>query len=93
MAVPITPSAALSDFDGRKYHQFVPFNLFLAAPHLHGVLAHVTDKKFITGVVVTGDNYSLGSLSPAIIIADVVVTGDNLSQVNNTGNHCNRRCH
>ncbi len=30
----------------------------LAAPHLHGVLVLVTGDKFITGVVVTADNWS-----------------------------------
>jgi hypothetical protein len=45
-----------------------PFNflLSLAAPLLHGVLVLVTRNKFIAGVVVTGDNCSLVSLSPAI---------------------------
>jgi hypothetical protein len=40
MAFPVTPSAAMSDFSGRRYHRFDPFNLLLslAAPHLHGVL-------------------------------------------------------
>jgi hypothetical protein len=58
MAVPMTPSAAVFDFGGRSYHQYVPFNfrLSLAAPHLHGVLVLVTGNKFIAGVVVTGDN-------------------------------------
>ncbi len=34
------PLAAVSDFGGLRYHQFVPFNfhLSLAAPHLHGAL-------------------------------------------------------
>jgi hypothetical protein len=43
------------------------FLLFLAAPHLHGVLVLVTGDKFIAGVVVTADNWSLVStinLSP-----------------------------
>jgi hypothetical protein len=73
LAVPITPSAAVADFGGRRYHQFIPFNflLSLAAPHLHGVLGLVTDNKFIAGVVVTGDNCSLMSLSPAIKLSPV----------------------
>jgi hypothetical protein len=46
----------------------LPFNflLSLTAPHLHGVLVLVTGNKFIAGVVVTGNNSSLVSLSPAI---------------------------
>jgi hypothetical protein len=47
--IPMTPSAAMSDFDGRRYGQFVSFNflLSLAAPQLHGVLVLVTGNKFI----------------------------------------------
>jgi hypothetical protein len=65
MMVPMTPSAAVSDFGGRRYHRFVPFNflLSLAAPHLHGILVLVTGNKFIAGVVVTGDNCSPVSLT------------------------------
>ncbi len=53
MAVPMIPSAAVSDFDGRRYHRFVPFNflLSLAAPHFHGVLVLVTGNKFIAGLL------------------------------------------
>ncbi len=60
MAVPMTSSAAVADFGGRRYRRFIPFNflLSLAAPHLHGVLVLVTGKKFIAGVVVTADNWS-----------------------------------
>jgi hypothetical protein len=43
----------------------------MAAPHLHGVLVLVTGKKFIAGVVVTGDTSDK-------VIAGVVVTGDKL---------------
>jgi hypothetical protein len=81
IAIPMTPLAAVSDFGGRRYHRFVPFNflLSLAAPNLHGVLVLVTGNKFIAGVVVTGnkfitgvivigDNCSPMSLSPAIIV-------------------------
>ncbi len=72
MAVPMTPSA-VSDFGGRRYHWFVPFNILLslAAPHLHGVLVLVTGNKFIAGVVVTGDYCSPVSLSPAINLLPV----------------------
>ncbi len=60
MAVPMTSSAAVADFGGRRYHQFIPFNflLSLAAPHLHCVLVLVTGNKFIAGVIVTTDNWS-----------------------------------
>ncbi len=66
MAVPMAPSAAVADFGGRRYRRFIPYNflLSLAAPFLHGVLVLVTGNKFITGVVVTGDNCSPVSLSP-----------------------------
>ncbi len=73
MAVPMTPSAAVADFGGRRYRRFILFNflLSLAAPHLHGVLVHVTGNKFIAGVVVTGDNCSTVSLSPATKLSPV----------------------
>jgi hypothetical protein len=60
MAVPMTSSVAVADFSGRRYCRFFPFNflLSLAAPHLHGVLVLVPGDKFITGVIVTADNWS-----------------------------------
>ncbi len=60
MVVPMTSSAAVADFGGRRYRRFIPFNflLSLAAPHLHGVRVLVTGDKFIAGVVVTADNWS-----------------------------------
>jgi hypothetical protein len=68
MAVPMTPSKAVFDVDSWRYRRFVPFNflLSLAAPHLHIFLVLVTGNKFIASVIVTGDNCSLVSLSPAI---------------------------
>jgi hypothetical protein len=56
------PSAAVADFGGRRYCRFIHFNflLSLAAPQLHGVLVLVTDNKFISGVVVTGDKLFTG---------------------------------
>jgi hypothetical protein len=62
MAVPMTPSAAVADFGGRRYCRFIPFNFLLsfAAPHLYGVLVLVTGNKFIAGVVVTGDKLFTG---------------------------------
>jgi hypothetical protein len=91
MAVPMTPSAAMADFGGRRYRRFIPFNflLSLAAPLLHGVLVRVTGNKFIAGVVVSGDSCSPVSLSPAINLSPrVVVTGDKLSTgINDTGDH------
>ncbi len=89
MAVPMTLSAAMADFGGRRYR--FNFLLSLAAPHLHGVLVLVTGDKFIAGVVVTADNWSPVSTinlspvstTPAItenprqgLIADVNDTGD-----------------
>jgi len=73
MAVPMTPSAAVADFGGRRNRRFIPFNflLSLAAPHLNGVLVLVTGNKFIAGVVVTGDNCSPVSLSPATKLSPV----------------------
>jgi hypothetical protein len=58
MAVPMAPSMAVANFGGRRYRRFIPFNflLSLAAPLLHGVLVLVTGNKFITGVIVNGDN-------------------------------------
>ncbi len=47
------------------------FSLSLATPHLHGVLVLVTGNKFIAGVVVTGDNCSPVSLSPATKLSPV----------------------
>jgi hypothetical protein len=68
MAVPITSSAAVADFGGRRYRRFIPFNflLSLAAPHLHGLLVLVTGDKFIASVVVTTDHWSPVSTTPAI---------------------------
>jgi hypothetical protein len=76
MAVPMTPSAAVSDFDGRRYRRFVPFNflLSLAAPHLHGFLVLVTSNKFIASVVVTGDNCSQVSLTRVVNLWPVSTT-------------------
>jgi hypothetical protein len=76
MAVPMTPSAAVADFGSRRYRRFILFNfvLSLAAPHLHGVLVLVTGNKFISGVVVTSENCSRVSLSPAINLTPVTTT-------------------
>ncbi len=59
---------SVSDVDRGRYCQFVPLNflLSLTAPHLLGVLVLVTGYKFIAGVVVTGNNCSLVSLSSVI---------------------------
>jgi hypothetical protein len=86
MAVPMTPSAAVADFSGRRYHRFIPFNflLSLAAPHLHGVVVLVTGNKFIAGVIVTGDNCSLVS-SPVIKLSPVSLSpAKNCSPVSTT---------
>jgi hypothetical protein len=87
MAVPVTPSAAVSDFGGRIYHRFVLFNflLSLATPHLHGFLVLVTGNEFIAGVVVTSDNCSPVSLSLAINLSPVSLSPvRNLSPVSMT---------
>jgi hypothetical protein len=79
--------AAVSDFGGRRYHRFVPFNflLFLAAPHLHGVHVLVTGNRFIAGIVVTGNNCSPVSLSLAINLSLVSLSPvRNLSLVSRT---------
>jgi hypothetical protein len=76
MAVPMTPSAAVANFGGRRYRRFIPFNflLSLAASQLHGVLVLVTGNKFIAGVVVNSNNCSPVSLSPAINLSPVSTT-------------------
>ncbi len=73
MAVPMTQSAAVADFGGRRNRRFIPFNflLSLAAPHLNGVLVLVSGNTFIAGVIVTGDNCSPVSLSPATKLSPV----------------------
>jgi hypothetical protein len=73
MVVPMTPMAVMADIGGRRYHRFIPLNLLLslAAPHLHGVLVFVTDNKFITGVVVYGDNCSPVSTTPVMNLSPV----------------------
>jgi hypothetical protein len=84
MAVPMTPSAAVADFGGRRYRRFIPFNflLSLAAPRLHGVIVLVIGNKFIAGVVVTGDNCSPLSMLPAIKLSPVKFIG-----INDSGDH------
>ncbi len=83
MAVPMTPSAAVADFGGRRYRRFIPFNflLSLAAPQLHGVLVLVTDNKFMT--TTPAINCSPVSMTPAITENpwQRLIAG-----VNNTGN-------
>ncbi len=61
---------SVSDVDRGRHRRFVPLNflLSLTAPDLLGVLVLVTGYKFIASVVVTGNNCSLVSLSPAIIV-------------------------
>jgi hypothetical protein len=76
IAVPMTPSVAVSDVDGRRYRQFVPFNfpLSLAVSQLHGILVLVTGNKFIAIVVVTSDNCSPVLLTPVINLLPVSTT-------------------
>jgi hypothetical protein len=65
MAVPMTTSAVEADFGGRgrlwrpdisPIYLLQLFPILSSSHHLHGVLVLVTGKKFIAGVVVTGDN-------------------------------------
>jgi hypothetical protein len=84
-AIPMTPLAAVSDVNGQRYRQFVPFNflLSLAAPHLHGVLVLVAGNKFVAGLFFTSDNCSSAPLSPEKnFFAGVVDTGDKHSFTN-----------
>jgi hypothetical protein len=64
MAVPMTPSAAKSEFGGGRYHQFVPICRnnrplssiqFIASEKFIGGAVD-TGKQFIGGVVDTGNN-------------------------------------
>jgi hypothetical protein len=57
MAVPMTPLAAVSDFGGRRYHQFVPIcrkNRPLSSIQV------IISEKFISGVVDTGEQFISG---------------------------------
>jgi hypothetical protein len=93
MVVPMPPSAAVSDFGGRRYHRFVTFNflLSLAAPHLHGVLVFVTGNKFIAGVVVTSNNCLPVLLSLAINLSPVSLSPGIIEKfiggINDPGDH------
>ncbi len=102
MAAPVTPSAAVADFGGRRYRRFIPFNFFLslAASKLHGVLVLVTGNKFIAGVVVTGEKLFSGvndtgdKFIPGVVdtgdkfISGVVDTGNKfIPGINDTGDH------
>ena len=93
MAVPMTSSATVTNFGGRRYRRFIPFNflLSLAAPHLHGVLVLVTGDKFIAGVVGTADNWSPVSTINLSPVSTTPAITENPCQgliagVNDTGN-------
>jgi hypothetical protein len=61
MAVPMTPSAAVSDLGGRKYHRFVPIcikNRSLSS------IKFIAGKKFIGGVFTAVKYLSAVSLTP-----------------------------
>ena len=65
---PMTPSAAVSDFGGRRYHQFVPIgrkNRPLSS------IQFIIGEKFIGGVVDSGEQF----------IGGVVDTGEQLLAV------------
>jgi len=54
MAVPMTPSAAASDFVGQRYHRFVPIcrkNRAMLS------IQYIVGEKFIGGVVDTGEQF------------------------------------
>jgi hypothetical protein len=61
MAVPMTPSAAMSKFGGWKYHRFVGGD-------------NDTGEKFIIRLVVTGDHFSAVSTTPVINLSSVSTT-------------------
>jgi hypothetical protein len=54
MAVPMTPLAAVSDIDGRRYRRFSP--ILGSSPTSMASHVLVTGNKFIADVVVTGDH-------------------------------------
>ncbi len=80
MPVPMTSSAAVANFGGRRYRRFIPFNflLSLAAPHLHGVLVLVTGDKFIGGDNDTGDHWKSVTRTKDKFFAGVVDTAEQL---------------
>jgi hypothetical protein len=94
MAVLMTPSEAVSDFGGRRYHRFVNFNFLLSL--FTGVV--VTGNKFIAGVIDTGgkfisdindtgDKFIAGVVDTGEqLIAGVVDTGDKHSFANISAN-------
>jgi hypothetical protein len=62
MAVPMTPSAAVSDLGGRRNHRFVPIcikNRSLSS------IKFIAGKKFIGGVVDTGEQFIGGIVDTA----------------------------
>jgi hypothetical protein len=60
MAVPMTPSAALADFGGRRNRRFIPF-VDTAEKFIAGVVA--TAEQVIAGVVDTADKHSFAIIS------------------------------
>jgi hypothetical protein len=62
MAVPMTPSAAMSDFGGRRYIRFVP--ICRKNRHLLSIQFNAAEK-FIGCVVDTGEHLLAVSLTPA----------------------------
>jgi hypothetical protein len=87
MAVPMTPSAVVADFGGRRYRRFIPFNflLSLAAPHLLGVLLLDIERVALQPKLTSGDVET----SEQLFIAGIIVASDNLiASVNETGDHC-----
>jgi hypothetical protein len=72
MAVPITPSATVSDFGSRRDHRFVPIcrknrplssmQFIIGEKFIGGVVD--TGEQFIGGVVDTGEQFIAVSLIP-----------------------------
>jgi hypothetical protein len=87
----MTPSAAVAEFGGRRYHRFIPFNFFLslAAPHLHGVLVLVTGNKFIAGVVVTSEKLfsCVNDTGDKFIAGDVDTSDKFIPGINDARDH------
>jgi hypothetical protein len=63
MAVPMTPSAAVSDFGGRRYHRFVPI--------------YRKNRPLSSIQFIIGENLSAVSLTPVNILSAVSLTPPN----------------
>jgi hypothetical protein len=66
----MTPSAAVSDFGGRRYQRFAA--ICIKTRPLSSI-QFITGEKYISGVVDTGDSLLAVSLTPAITFFPGVV--------------------